>query len=38
LHALGLNHNNLTYPHEGRLDTLTDAEVTKAKVVPELLG
>ena len=34
LHALGLDHRKLTYPHEGRLDSLTDAEVTKAKVVP----
>ncbi len=38
LHALGLDHRKLTYPHEGRLDTLTDAEVTKARVVPELLS
>jgi Protein of unknown function (DUF1501) len=38
LHALGLDHRKLSYPHEGRLDTLTDAEVTKAKVVPELLA
>ena len=38
LHALGLDHRKLTYPHEGRLDSLTDAEVTKAKVVPELLA
>ncbi|MGP0067699.1 MAG: DUF1501 domain-containing protein [Isosphaeraceae bacterium] len=38
LHALGLDHRKLTYPHEGRLDSLTDAEVTKARVVPELLG
>ena len=37
LHALGLDHRKLAYPHEGRLDTLTDAEVTKARVVPELL-
>jgi len=37
LHALGLDHRKLTYPHEGRLDSLTDAEVTKAKVVPQLL-
>jgi hypothetical protein len=37
LHALGLDHRKLTYPHEGRLDSLTDAEVTKAKIVPELL-
>ena len=38
LHALGLDHRKLSYPHEGRQDTLTDAEVTKAKVVPELLA
>ena len=38
LHALGLDHRKLTYPHEGRLDSLTDAEVTKAKVVPQLLA
>jgi len=38
LHALGLGHRKLTYPHEGRLDSLTDAEVTKAKVVPALLA
>jgi Protein of unknown function (DUF1501) len=38
LHALGLDHRKLAYPHEGRLDSLTDAEVTKAKVVPELLA
>jgi hypothetical protein len=38
LHALGLDHRKLTYPHEGRLDSLTDAEVTKAKVATELLA
>jgi hypothetical protein len=38
LHALGLDHRKLTYPHEGRLDSLTDAEVTKAKVIPALLA
>jgi hypothetical protein len=37
LHALGLDHRKLTYPHEGRPDSLTDSEVTKAKVVPALL-
>jgi hypothetical protein len=37
LHALGLDHRKLTYPHEGRNDSLTDAEVTKARVVPSLL-
>jgi Protein of unknown function (DUF1501) len=38
LHALGLDHHKLTYPHEGRLDSLTDAEVTKAKIAKELLA
>jgi hypothetical protein len=38
LHALGLDHRKLTYPHEGRADSLTDHEVTKAKVVPALLA
>ena len=33
-HALGLDHRKLTYPHEGRVDSLTDPEVTKAKIVP----
>jgi hypothetical protein len=38
LHAMGLDHRKLTYPNEGRFDSLTDAEVTKAKVVPQLLA
>jgi hypothetical protein len=38
LHALGLDHRKLTYPHEGRADSLTDHEVTKARVVPGLLA
>jgi Protein of unknown function (DUF1501) len=38
LHALGLNHEKLTVPHEGRDDTLTDYAVTKAEVVEELLA
>ena len=38
LHALGLGHTRLTFPHEGREDTLTDAVVTDAKVVNELLS
>src|SRR5436190_10397988 len=37
LHALGLDHTRLTFPHEGRDDSLTDAEVTRAAVVHELL-
>lgn len=38
LHTLGLDHKKLSYPHEGRDDTLTDAPVTNAKVVRELLA
>jgi hypothetical protein len=38
LYALGLDHTKLTFPHEGRDDTLTDAEVTKAQVVKALLA
>jgi hypothetical protein len=38
LHALGLDHTRLTFPHEGRDDTLTDPEVTHARVVQALLG
>ena len=37
LHALGLDHEQLTYPHAGREDSLTDAGVTKARQVPALL-
>jgi hypothetical protein len=37
LHALGLDHRRLTYPHDGREDSLTDAEVSKARIVHELL-
>jgi len=38
LHALGLDHTRLTYPHEGRDDTLTDSGVTNADVVQALLA
>ena len=38
LHALGLDHELLTYPHDGREDSLSDTEVTGAKLVPELLA
>jgi uncharacterized protein (DUF1501 family) len=37
LHQLGLDHNQLTYQHHGRPETLTDAPVTGARVVSELL-
>jgi hypothetical protein len=38
LHALGLDHRRLTYPHDGRNDSLSDADVTGARVLPGLLG
>ena len=38
LHALGLDHRRLTYPHEGREDSLTDAVITNANPVRELLS
>jgi hypothetical protein len=38
LNALGLDHTELTFPHEGRDDSLTDVTVTNAKVVPELFA
>jgi hypothetical protein len=37
LHALGLDHTRLTYPHDGRDDSLTDSPVTGAEVVESLL-
>ncbi len=38
LHALGLDHRKLTYPHEGRDDSLTDVAITDANPIPELLS
>lgn len=38
LHTLGLDHHKLTHPHDGRETSLTDAEVTKAKLVEKLLA
>ena len=38
LDALGLDHRRLTYPHDGRDDSLTDADVTKARIIRELLA
>ena len=38
LHALGLDHERLTYSHAGRPDSLTDVGVTKAEVINELLA
>lgn len=38
LHTLGINHQSLHFPHEGRESSLTDAEVTGARIVPQLLA
>jgi hypothetical protein len=38
LHALGLDPLQLTFDHDGRRETLTDADLTHAKVVDELLA
>ena len=38
LHQLGLDHRRVSFPHHGRNETPTDAEVTGAKVVTELLA
>lgn len=37
LNQLGLDHRKLSFPHSGRAETLTDADVTGATVVRELL-
>lgn len=37
LAALGLDHDQLGYPHEGREHTLTDSPVTNAEVIAPLL-
>jgi hypothetical protein len=37
LHQLGLDHTRLAYRHHGREETLTDAPVTRARVVDDLL-
>lgn len=38
LHALGLDHRRLTYPNDGRNDSLSDADVTGAQVIHELFA
>lgn len=38
LHTLGVNHGTLTFPHDGRATSLTDPEVTGARIVPALLA
>ena len=37
LHTLGLDHQRLTYPHDGRPGSLTDTVITHADVVTSLL-
>ena len=37
LHQLGLDHERLAFQHQGRSETLTDASVSKARVVHEIL-
>lgn len=38
LHALGLDHRRLTFHHEGRDESLTDFDLTQARVVHDLLS
>jgi hypothetical protein len=38
LHQLGLDHEQLTFHHAGREESLTDSVTTRARVVEELLG
>ncbi len=38
LAAMGLSHTRLTFPHDGRDDSLTDYDVTHARVASELLA
>ncbi|MDB5336819.1 MAG: hypothetical protein JWN70_2438 [Planctomycetaceae bacterium] len=38
LSALGLDHQRLTFDHDGRTESLTDFDLTKAHVVKELLA
>jgi hypothetical protein len=38
LHQLGLDHRQISFPLHGRDETLTDAGVTGARVVQELLA
>ena len=37
LHQLGIDHTRLTYSHDGSEESLTDARVTDARVVREIL-
>ena len=37
LHQLGLDHNQLTYHHQGHSESRTETRVTQAKVVHDIL-
>ena len=37
LHQLGIDHETLTYTHQGRDETLTDPTLTGAMVVEDIL-
>jgi hypothetical protein len=38
LHTMGIDHHKLTFPNEGRLASLTDPDVTDARIVRALLA
>jgi hypothetical protein len=38
LYLLGIDHESLTFQHAGRDETLTDASLTEARVVRELVA
>lgn len=38
LRALGLDHLRLTFDHDGRRESLTDSDLTRARIVEELLA
>lgn len=38
LHQLGIDHTQLTFPHSGRPERLTDPDETGARVVEEVLA
>jgi uncharacterized protein (DUF1501 family) len=38
LYSLGLEHRLLTFDHDGRRESLTDSDLTRARVIPELLA
>ena len=38
LQQFGLDHTTLTYPHQGRDESLTDADITGVQAVPDLIA